>query len=55
MPKVDRATVYVGRSLDRDLDRAAVEAVEHWTFAPATFKGTGIPVAINVEINFRLT
>jgi TonB family protein len=49
------ATVYVGRSLDRDLDRAAVEAVQHWTFEPGTFKGTAIPVAINVEINFRLT
>jgi TonB family protein len=48
------ATVYVGRSLDHDLDRAAVEAVQHWTFAPATFKGTAIPVAINAEINFRL-
>ena len=47
-------TVYVGRSLDHDLESPAVEAVQHWTFAPAIFKGTAIPVAINVEVNFRL-
>jgi TonB family protein len=49
------STIYVTRSLSADLDLAAVRAVQGWTFQPATFQGKPVSVAINVEINFRLT
>jgi TonB family protein len=48
------STPYVTRSLEPSLDLAAVQAVERWRFQPATFQGSPVPVAINVEVNFRL-
>ena len=35
------------------LDIAAIEAVQGWKFLPASDHGKPIPVAINVEVNFR--
>jgi TonB family protein len=42
------------RPLGYQLDRRAVEAVSQWKFDPATFQGKPVPVAINIEVNFRL-
>lgn len=36
------------------LDQRAVEAVSQWTFHPATFQGKPVPVAIHIEVNFKL-
>lgn len=47
-------TLYVTQSLDFGLDQAAVQAVQKWSFDPAAFQGSPVPVVINVEINFRL-
>jgi TonB family protein len=42
------------RPLGFGLDDAAVEAVKTWTFKPAERDGQPVPVAITVEVNFRL-
>lgn len=42
---------HVVRSLDKDLDAAAVEAVNQWLFAPG--KKDGKPVAVRVQIELR--
>jgi TonB family protein len=49
MPK----QVRVVRSLDKDLDRNAVEAVQQWRFEPARKSNTPVAVRITVEIRFR--
>lgn len=41
------------RSLQPELDKAAIEAVTKWRFKPATLNGKAIKVQINVEVNFR--
>jgi TonB family protein len=46
--------VRVEKSLDPGLDQSAVEAIERWTFAPATKDGKPVPVLINVKLNFSL-
>jgi TonB family protein len=45
--------VHVVRSLDKDLDRNAVEAVEQWRFDPARKAGTAVAVRVTVEIRFQ--
>jgi len=42
------------RSLDKGLDRNAVEAIESWVFEPATKDGQPVPVGVKIEVNFRL-
>jgi len=37
-----------------ELDARAVEGVSEWTFEPARFHDTPVPVVIDVEVNFRL-
>jgi TonB family protein len=46
--------VHVIRSLGLGLDEKAVEAVKQWRFQPGTKDGLAVPVAANVEVNFRL-
>ena len=42
------------RSLGPDLDKAAVDAVSKWKFAPATKDGKALPAQINVMVSFRV-
>lgn len=44
----------VERKLDRELDEAAIEAVQQWRFEPATQDGRPVEVKVNVEVAFRL-
>lgn len=44
----------IERSIDPGLDRKALEAISHWTFAPATKDGAPVAVAATIEVNFRL-
>ena len=46
--------IIVARSLRPDLDKAAVDAVKKWKFAPATKDGQPVAVRVNVEVSFRL-
>ena len=46
--------IKVVRSVGHGLDEKAVEAVRQWRFSPATRKGRPVPVAINVEVRFKL-
>lgn len=45
--------VRVARNLRPDLDKAAIDAVNRWTFSPATKDGKPIAVQINVEVAFQ--
>jgi TonB family protein len=45
--------VHVVRSLDKDLDRNAVEAVQQWRFEPARKGGQPVAVRVTVEIRFQ--
>jgi TonB family protein len=49
---VDQVTVT--RSLDLDLDQAAVAAVRQWKFEPARKDGQPLPVRVVVEMSFSL-
>lgn len=42
------------RSLDIDLDFAAVAALREWKFKPAVVKGTPVPVVVEVDLKFVL-
>ena len=44
----------VARSLGMGLDEKALEAVKQWRFEPARKNGKPVPVAVDVEVNFRL-
>jgi TonB family protein len=44
----------VQRSLGMGLDEKALEAVSKWRFKPAMRDGKPVPVAVNVEVSFRL-
>ena len=44
----------VHQSLDGELDRAAIAAVETWTFAPATIDGDPINVLADIEVDFQI-
>src|SRR5579871_401441 len=46
--------VQVVSGLGMGLDEEAVKAVQQWTFKPGTKDGQAVPVAANVEVNFRL-
>jgi TonB family protein len=45
--------VHVVKSLDKDLDRNAVEAVQQWRFEPARKGDRPLAVRVTVEIRFR--
>lgn len=46
--------IRVQRPLGMGLDEEAIKAVKQWRFQPAMRDGKPVPVAINVEVNFRL-
>lgn len=46
--------IKVLRALGLGLDEKAIEAVMKWRFRPAFKDGKAVPVAANVEVNFRL-
>ena len=43
------------RSLDKGLDRKAIEAVLKWRFKPALKDGKPVPSSPKIEINFKMT
>ncbi len=45
--------VHVIRSLEKDVDQSAVDAVKQWRFEPATKDGKPVAVKISVEIRFH--
>ncbi len=45
--------VHVVHSLDKDLDKNAVEAVQQWRFEPARKGDRPVAVRVTVEIRFR--
>jgi len=46
--------IRVSRSLGMGLDEKAIEAVHQWRFEPAKKDGRPVPVAVDVEVSFRL-
>ena len=44
----------VTRSLDKDLDKQALAAVNTWRFEPATKDGKPVAVHLNTAVTFRL-
>lgn len=46
--------IRVQESLDGDLDRAAIAAVENWKFEPATIDGDPINVLADIEVDFEI-
>jgi len=47
-------SVKVERSLNREFDAKAVDAVRQWKFEPATRKGTPVSVQLEVKVDFHL-
>ena len=46
--------VHLINGVDDDINQAAIAAVSHWTFEPATYEGKPVAVEMNVQVNFRL-
>jgi TonB family protein len=46
--------IHITRSLEASLDQKAIEAVQRYRFTPAIKDGIPVPVAINIEVRFRL-
>ena len=46
--------IHIARPLGMGLDQKAIEAVRQYKFKPALFHGKPVPVAINIEVNFRI-
>jgi TonB family protein len=43
----------VVRSLDKDVDQSAVDAVQQWRFEPAKKAGKSVAVKLSAEIRFN--
>ncbi len=46
--------VKIVRAAGAGLDEAALEAVAHYKFEPATRDGVAVPVTLNIEVNFQI-
>ena len=46
--------IAIVRSLDPDLDKQAILAVQQWRFEPATKDGREVDVTATIEVNFKL-
>jgi periplasmic protein TonB len=46
--------VTIVRPLGMGLDQKAIEAVRQYKFRPALYQGRPVPVAIDIEVNFRI-
>jgi TonB family protein len=46
--------IQVVQSLDKGLDRSAVESIGKWSFDPALKDGKAVPVTARIEVNFKL-
>lgn len=44
---------HILKSLDKDLDQSAVDAVKEWRFAPARKDGKAIAVRVSLQIEFH--
>jgi protein TonB len=51
--KGEPGEVHVIRSLEKDVDQSAVDAVKQWRFEPAMKDGQPVAVRISVEIRFH--
>jgi len=51
---VSRAISKLQQGVASELDAAALEAVKHWKFTPASKEGVPIPVQLDVEVSFKL-
>lgn len=51
--KGEPTDVHVVKSLDKDIDQSAVDAVKQWHFDPATKDGQPVAVRVTVEIRFH--
>jgi TonB family protein len=47
--------VHVVKGVDKDIDQAAIAAVNQWKFDPGTYQGNAVDVDLTVTVNFRLT
>jgi protein TonB len=45
--------VHIARTVDKDIDQSAVEAVRQWRFEPARKAGQPVAVRVTVEIRFQ--
>lgn len=45
--------VHVVRSLDKDVDESALEAVREWRFEPGKKNGSPVAVRVTIEIRFH--
>jgi protein TonB len=45
--------VTIKRSLDEELDQAAIKAVKQWEFKPGTKDGDAVNVRVTVDLTFR--
>jgi TonB family protein len=46
--------ITVTKSLDTDLDAAALNALKDWEFKPGTKDGEPVPVRVTIEMTFKL-
>jgi len=44
---------HILKSLDKDLDQSAIDAVKEWRFAPAQRDGKAVAVRVSVQIQFH--
>ena len=44
---------HIVKSLDKDLDQSAIDAVKEWRFAPAQKDGKAVAVRISLQIQFH--
>ena len=46
--------IHVVRSCNATFDKSAMDAVSQYRFEPATLHGKPVPVAINIEVQFKI-